>query len=228
MRASPGNPFAGVCLDVDGTTTDTEAIWDDVEREVIENHAGISSPELIASFHGLPLPATAEIIATHCSGSNATAAQIEKELQDHFYDALSGRPVPTRPGAPELLENLRRNRVPLAAVSNTPRPLVELALRGAGLFDFFDFTVCAGDNPTARPKPAPDLYNIAVNFLGVDRRLSWGAEDTETGITALLAADLFPVAVQPGAVPATGPVLTTRTLWPLDLDHLFAMASCPR
>jgi beta-phosphoglucomutase-like phosphatase (HAD superfamily) len=61
--------------------------------------------------------------------------------------------------------------------------------------------------------------------MAVDPAQSWGVEDSLSGALALQAAGFLPLVTQPSAVPPTGAVLYARTLWPLDIPELFAIAA---
>ncbi|MDP9468017.1 MAG: HAD-IA family hydrolase, partial [Chloroflexota bacterium] len=100
--------------------------------------------------------------------------------------------VDGRPGALELVERLR-GRVPLGLASNSPRRLVDAALRTAGLTDVFDAIVTADD--VARAKPAPDLYLLACERLGVAPGEALALEDSASGVAAAKAAGLTCIAV---------------------------------
>src|SRR5690606_14002701 len=98
-----------------------------------------------------------------------------------------------RPGAVELVERLRAMKVPIGLASNSPRFLVDDALRTAGLAEVFDATVCASD--VEHPKPAPGIYLLACERLGVDPSDALALEDSPSGIAAAKAAGLTCIAV---------------------------------
>lgn len=85
-------------------------------------------------------------------------------------------------------------RVPVAVASNSPRELLETALRSAGLVDFLAHSFAADE--VRSPKPAPDLYLTACRALGVAPTSSVAFEDSATGVASARAAGLH-VAVVP-------------------------------
>ena len=100
--------------------------------------------------------------------------------------------VQGRPGAIELVDRLR-GRVPMALASNSSRQLVSTALSTAGLTDAFDAIVTADDVDAG--KPAPDIYLLACERLGVRPEDSLALEDSPSGIAAAKAAGLACIAV---------------------------------
>jgi beta-phosphoglucomutase-like phosphatase (HAD superfamily) len=97
-----------------------------------------------------------------------------------------------RQGAECLLEELV-GRVPLGIASNSPRALVEAALRGAGFAGAFDAVV--GEDEVRRPKPAAEPYLLACSRLGAEPRRSVALEDSPVGVAAARAAGMFVIGV---------------------------------
>ena len=116
-------------------------------------------------------------------------------MVDRVYEIMDGMlrlQVQGRPGAIELVERLR-GRVPMALASNSSRQLVSTALATAGLTDAFDAIITADDVVAA--KPAPDVYLLACERLGVAPEDSLALEDSPSGIAAAKAAGLACIAV---------------------------------
>ena len=70
---------------------------------------------------------------------------------------------------------------------------MEIALRVAGLTDAFEAIVTSDD--VEHPKPAPDIYLVACERLGVSPQDAVALEDTAPGIAAAKAAGLFTIGV---------------------------------
>lgn len=83
--------------------------------------------------------------------------------------------------------------VPIAVVTSAFRDEVVPVLRAAGLIDLFSATVFADD--VTHEKPDPESYLLACEHLRVEPRHALAIEDTDTGVTAALAAGLRCVAV---------------------------------
>ena len=127
-----------------------------------------------------------------------------------------------RPGARELLHDVRAAGVPTALVTSTSRRAVEVALDTLGRHNF-DAVVC-GDE-VAFTKPHPDPYLRAAKLLGVEPSGCVAIEDSPAGVASALAAGARVIGV-PNAVslsPMTGLTLLT-TLSGLTLAELAAPA----
>jgi beta-phosphoglucomutase-like phosphatase (HAD superfamily) len=77
--------------------------------------------------------------------------------------------------------------------SNSPRALLDLALRCAGFGATIPVSVAAEEVPS--PKPAPDLYLRACWMLGVPPGRALAFEDSPTGLRSAAAAGLRTVGV---------------------------------
>ena len=120
-------------------------------------------------------------------GLPGRGAELAAELLELVFEEVA-RAAPPQPGARELIAELRATGVPLGLASNSPRGLVELALRVAGLDTVFDSVLTADD--VEHPKPAPDVYLASCRALGAQPGLSIALEDSHTGVGAALAAGL--------------------------------------
>jgi HAD superfamily hydrolase (TIGR01509 family) len=97
------------------------------------------------------------------------------------------------PGAVELVRALRAGRVPIAVASSSGLADVAASLRAVGLDD--DLPVRASAEEVARPKPAADVYLLAVRRLGLAPEACVALEDAGPGVAAAVAAGLACVAV---------------------------------
>jgi HAD superfamily hydrolase (TIGR01509 family) len=182
----PGR-FRAAIFDLDGLLLDTEPLWHDAERELLERHGDtFSEADLIAS-HGRALVDTALAYADRL-GLPAAAIEAEiAEIMDTHY--LAGAPL--RPGARALVEGLD-GRLALAVASNTSAILVHRALAAVGLGALR--TVASGMD-MGRPKPMPDVYAEACRCLGVAPADAVAFEDSPMGVRSAVEAGLFVVGV---------------------------------
>lgn len=105
----------------------------------------------------------------------------------------------SHPPIPRIAEFARRVAAthPVAVVSGGHRAAVERALASAGLRDLFDVIVTPED--VERGKPAPDMYLLAAERLGVEPADCLVLEDGPPGIEAGRAAGMRVVVVGPAA-----------------------------
>jgi HAD superfamily hydrolase (TIGR01509 family) len=97
------------------------------------------------------------------------------------------------PGVLELVDVLKSRGFPIAVASSSLPSWVEALLGGLGLSDSFDALVSA--SMVEHPKPAPDVYLLAAERLGVQPDRCIALEDTPTGLTSARAAGMLAVQV---------------------------------
>jgi HAD superfamily hydrolase (TIGR01509 family) len=186
---------AAVLWDMDGTLVDTEPYWIESEFALVEAHGGTWSREHALELVGNDLLVSGRYIREH-GGVDLEPSQIVEELLDRVV-ALVKHQVPWRPGALELLTDLRALGVPCAMVTMSYRRFVDPIL--AGLPDGTFEVVVTGDAVT-QGKPHPEPYLTAAGLLGVDPAATLAIEDSNTGARSAEAAGCT-VLVVPNHVP---------------------------
>ena len=96
------------------------------------------------------------------------------------------------PGVRELLDALA-GRVPLAVVTGTWRANAQIVLGAAGVLDRFSLVV--GKEDAEAPKPAPDVYRVALQRLQVPPEAAIALEDSPSGLASAQAAGLPVLAI---------------------------------
>jgi beta-phosphoglucomutase-like phosphatase (HAD superfamily) len=186
----PGD-FGAVVFDFDGLLVDSEPGWEWAERTLLGRHGHVQTAEDRAATLGRSAEVSAAIHARILGLPEAEGARLRDELLALGREAyLAGFQL--RPGAAALVGALR-GRLPIAVASNTPRGLVDLALARTPFADAF--TAIATRDEVAEGKPAPDVYLLACEKLGVEPARAIAFEDSLPGVTAALAAGMTVAAV---------------------------------
>ena len=184
-----------VLWDMDGTLVDTEPYWMQCEFALAERYGGTWSREHGLAVVGGDLIDSATYMREHM-GIDRTPRQIVEELLDGVIHLVE-QEVPWRPGARELLAELRAQGVPCALVTMSWRRFVEPVVRALPEGSF-DALVC-GDE-VSHGKPHPEPYLRAAELLGHAPEDTVAIEDSPTGVASAEAAGCQVLAV-PSHVP---------------------------
>lgn len=211
--------------DMDGTIVDTEPYWIQAEKDLVASHGGIWTDEQAEALVGQSLMFSGQLIQD--AGVDLTVREIVDTLLGQVCERVR-ETMPWRPGARELLAELRGHGIPCALVTMSETILAEEvnARLPAGTFEL----LVTGDKVT-HGKPHPEAYQSAFDHIaamvpGLSKDRVVAIEDSLPGVTAAQAAGLVTVAV-PHFVPL--PAATERTEWPSlagrtlkDLDDVVA------
>jgi HAD superfamily hydrolase (TIGR01509 family) len=176
---------------MDGLLLETELLWQRAEARLFERHGAEFTFDDKLAVMGTSAAFTGEFFARRLGMEPVQAGALVREVTELMHEELRAQ-VDARPGAVELVRRLR-GRVPLGLCSNSPRFLVDAALVSGGFADAFDAVVSSDD--VAHHKPAPDLYLLVCERLGVAAAETLALEDTTSGIASAKAAGLTCIAV---------------------------------
>ncbi|QJA00705.1 HAD family phosphatase [Leifsonia sp. PS1209] len=175
---------------MDGTLVDTEPYWMASEVELVSSFGGVWTHEDGLQMVGLGLWNSAEILRAH--GVDMPADEIVQWLTNRVQEKLDSDGVPWRPGARELLADLRERGIPTALVTMSVRRMAEQIVAHIP-FEAFDVIV-SGDEVT-EPKPHPEPYLRAAELLGVDPVDAVAIEDSLVGLSSAVASGAATIGV---------------------------------
>lgn len=176
-----------VIFDCDGVLVDSEPIAARLTAEAVSELGWEMSPELAkAEFLGDTFTNIIRRVEERIGrrvpedwparSQASLLAALERELQ----------PVP---GVRSAIDALRAAGVELAVGSQGSHQKMQLTLSVTGLLPFFEGRIFSASQ-VAHPKPAPDLFLLAANTLGVAPAQTVVVEDSTRGVKAALAAGM--------------------------------------
>jgi HAD superfamily hydrolase (TIGR01509 family) len=182
--------MTAVIFDCDGTLVDSEPLarraW---ERALAPHGYALTDADAEASV-GLPY---ARVPAYFAERADLPAAEpFWREFTSELF-ALIDSELAVFDDAVDAARELRERGVPVGVASSSPRERLHRTLRRAGLLDAFDVIV-AGDEVT-NGKPAPDMFLLAAERLGVPPEQCIVIEDSAPGVQAGLAAGMHTIGV---------------------------------
>ncbi len=191
---TPNNLLLGAIFDCDGLLADTETPDYDAWREIYEEQ-GLHFPvELWA--HTIGAAKGQSLNDWHAPLAEAVGASYDPDAvrtrRQAFYQAAIGKVTPM-PGVLALLDALDEAKIPCAVASNSDRVWVDRILNITGLTSRFRAIATADE--VEHPKPAPDVYLLAAERLGILPQQCAAFEDSPRGLAAAHAAGMFTVAV---------------------------------
>jgi len=205
-----------VIFDMDGTLTDTEALWDEVRRELAA-HDGVEWPESASlAMSGMSTPEWSAYMADQV-GLGATASIAAERTISALLERY-GRGLPLLPGAVAAVRRMAEHW-PLGVASSSPRVLIERGLEALGVRDLIA-VVRSTEEGTARGKPAPDAFLWVAGQLGAEPAHSVVVEDSANGILAGLNAGMPVVAIPPHFLPPSPEVLARASVVLNSLEEL--------
>ena len=186
-----------VIFDMDGLLIDSERAILDCWRGIAAEQGLPPAEDVWLSMVGLHEAGCAELLNTLLGAEQA--GQLTLQCQ-HRYDLLVESGLPLKPGARELLQDLFDLGIPMAVATSTRGERARIKLARTDIGHYFSHVVTSSD--VAHPKPAPDLYLLAAERLGIAPQHCLALEDSEFGVRAASAAGIRVIQI-PDLVPAT-------------------------
>ena len=185
-----------VLWDMDGTLIDSEPYWLASESALAQSYGGSWSEQDGHEMIGKSLYDSSQMLKDKFKIEDLSVQQVIDRMTDEVIANLKLR-LPFRPGALELLMELKRAGIKTALVTMSMR---RMALTVAQAIDFHAFDeVVAGDD-VRFGKPHPEPYLKAAELLEVDIRNCIVFEDSNTGLRSAEAAGAHAIGI-PNLIP---------------------------
>ena len=211
-----------VIFDMDGTLVDTERVSQAAWRAAARDF-GIAIPEnILHAFVGCSIPDAMKMIDAEFGDPDFTARLFDRRHE--IFDATWEDELELKPGAAEAVAVARATGAAVALATSSVRDRAITSMERLGLMELFDDAVF--DEDIEHHKPAPDVYLVAADHLGVEPTRCVTVEDSFNGVRAGAAAGMRTIMVPDYNEPTPeiralcAEVLTTLHELPAALDRL--------
>jgi len=176
-----------VLFDLDGVLVDArDWHWEALNSALDLFGYTIDREAHLITFDGLPTRKKMEYLVTH-SGFPSGLTEIVNELKQ----AITRRIIVQKCFPVFHIEfaaaRLKNDGYKLAVCTNSIRDTLDLMLTQSALAKYMDITL-SNEDCNNRPKPEPDIYQIAMERLGVSPEETLILEDNEFGVQAATAS----------------------------------------
>lgn len=196
---SISGPVDLVIFDCDGVLIDSERLALAVDKKVLSDLGwDLSEPEIIDRFVGKAHENFVAQVETYLG--HPLPDDWETRYQP-WYDAAYDAELVVVPGILEALDALDSLGIATCVASSGSHAKLRRTLGHVGLYARFDGRIFAADD-VAESKPAPDLFLLAANRMGVPPVRCVVVEDSQYGVQAARAAGMRALGFAGGVTPA--------------------------
>lgn len=181
-----------VIFDMDGIILDTETLLSKYWRQAAEEFGFHMTYEQSLELRSLAGEYASPLLKKYFGESfdYATVRERRKKLMEKDIEENG---LKKKKGIDEALDRIEKLGIRKALATATDIDRATRYLNKTGLYDKFD-AICCG--PMAKHgKPAPDIYLLAAEKLGLPPEKCAAVEDSPNGITSAYRAGMFPIMI---------------------------------
>lgn len=177
-----------VIFDMDGLMLDTEPLYQLSWKQAAAESGFTLTHEMHLRLTGKKR-ADSESLLRDEFGPEFSVERFRTACRKFEDSVFSTGPAPKKPGLDGLLMLLETWQIPKAVATSSERRRAVSQLEKTGLYNRFN-AVVAGDE-VANGKPAPDIFLLAAQRLGIAASACLVLEDSEPGVIAARRAGML-------------------------------------
>lgn len=181
----------GAIFDVDGTLLDTMHVWTDSGARYLASLGVEAEPGLGDKL----FPMTVEMGAVYLKENydlpyaiDEIRQGINSVVENYYFEEAD-----FKPGARELIEEMKAAGVPMAIATSTEKYCIQAAFDRLGYTDYFDAILTCGEVGASKSEPV--IFYEAVKAMGTEPAETWLFEDGLYSIKTARAAGFKTVGV---------------------------------
>ena len=183
--------LAAVVFDLDGILANTEDLYEQAGETVLRRRGKTYDADLRERIMGRPVVDAIQIMID-CHSLPDTVDDLMRECVDVLQQLMATSLAPM-PGAVSFIDDLRAANFPIAVATSATPEYADNVLTRLNLKQQFRFILTAAD--INHGKPAPDIYLLSADRLGIAPPQMMVLEDSANGCRAAVDAGAFTVAV---------------------------------
>lgn len=203
-----------VIFDHDGTLVESEGrhfeLW---QQALLPYNIQFSAEEYIAEHSGIPTLENAKILV-HKYHLPMTASELCEAKEKFVHESLNADSFELIPGVLECMQSFKQAGLAMAIATGAGKTEVHSSCEAHGFNNFISCT--ATSDEVSEGKPAPDVYLLAAEKLGIKPSNCIAIEDSNNGLRSALAAGMECVVVRnawSAAANYTGACAVFDSIW---------------
>ncbi|MBO0453319.1 MULTISPECIES: HAD family hydrolase [Enterococcus] len=177
----------GIIFDFNGTMFMDSDLHEAAWLYLIQNYSNkeMTKEDILKNIHGK----TNDVILRHFISQDLSEEEIQKlsdEKEAYYRDSVlaSSAHKEFTKGLLEVLDYLKREKIPMTIASASPKINMDFYFDYLNLGKWFDYKKMVYHTGSFPGKPAPDIFLIAAEKIGVDPQNCLVIEDSYSGLQA--------------------------------------------